>query len=309
MTGGKLGSRSIDLLLNKQNPVDIPRSSTDFAGQNIVLEQISHWLSAAEDGYLGENQLLGRLATYFMDRGIQAGAGDLLSHFIRVGILDRMGDEVSFRYRSFQSYFLARYAARSKDFAPRLLEGVGILKYAKEFELLCDLSRKDADLLSYLEVIILELQFSNLLCVDKSTFLKNELSGSFSDIVEDRLENISGGPPSLAKLDEMQDFQDRAQASIAARMTESDGGTEGQDGSGQASQHEGEELTNDVLKLGGYMQAWRVWGRALTSLDYVELSIRKPSFVRLLDYWARLMRRDPERPNAGGVNSSQNFER
>lgn len=274
--------KMVDLILNKQDPANI-RSSTDFTGLNIVLEEIAEWLSV-EDDYIKENDLLGRLAKYLTDRGIQAGAGDLLAHFVKVGLLDKIADDVCVRYRSFKSYFLARFAARNKEYVPRLLENSAILKHSKEFSLLCDLSRQDSDLLSFLEVVILELQPEEVEQARKSTFLETELKGSFAEIVDDRLEDISGGPQSSKQLDERFDFQDRAKRSLAASLKQMPTASKPEG----MTEEEEKELMQNVLRLGAYMQAWSVWGRALTSLDFVQLNIRKPSFVRLLDHWARI---------------------
>jgi 3',5'-cyclic AMP phosphodiesterase CpdA len=274
--------KMIDLLLNKQDPSNIIRSSTDFAGRNILLEQIALWLND-NDGTLQENELLSRLARFLKERGIQEGAGSLLHNFIRVGIIERRSDEISFRYRSFQSFFLARYAARNKDYAPKLLEKMAILKHRKEFSLLCDLSRKDADLLSYLEVVILELHPLIFSAVDKSAFLKGGIKGDFGKIVDEKLSDISGGPQSLRAIDEMNDFQDRAKASLSSQIrgVEPKYPSEGTDA-------EEEEKLQKLLRGAAYFEAWRTWGRAITSLDFVELSVRKPSFIKLLDHWAQL---------------------
>ena len=84
----------IDLLLNKHDPRNIVRSSSDFAGLNIILEQIAQWLSA-EDGYLSENELLSKVVNYLTERGIRENAADLIHHFEDVGILERIGEDVS----------------------------------------------------------------------------------------------------------------------------------------------------------------------------------------------------------------------
>jgi|SRR5579864_3076146 len=273
--------KMIDLLLNKQDPSNIIRSSTDFTGLNILLEQIAQWLSA-EDSSLLENELVGRLAGYLTERGIQESASAVLRHFINVGILERVGDDVSFRYRSFESYFVARYAARNKDFAPKLLDDLAILKYAKEFALLCDLSRKDADLLSYLEIIISELQPAAFEQADGSGFLKADLKGSASEIVDELLENISGGPQSLSKIDETYDVQDRARAAIARKLREI-----APLSNSKSEVGEDKKRLSDLMRLTGYIEAWRCWGRAITSLDFVQISLRKPSFVELLKHWTR----------------------
>lgn len=269
----------IDRLLNKQDPTNIIRSSTDFAGLNIFLEQIAKWLSE-ENGVLSENDLLSRLAQYLSERGIQEPASSLLAVFTSVGLLERLGDELAFRYRSFEAYFLARHAARNKTFIPKLLEDVAILTHSKVFSLLCDLSRKDSDLLEYLEVVVLELHPPLFEKADKASFIQSALAGSFENILDDRLGDIEGGPASVSQIDETHDFQDRARSALAAQMQRND----------DVLKNDGpdEERLKPLLRAAGYLEAWRVWGRAISSLDFVELSVRKPSLVRLLDHWARL---------------------
>jgi predicted MPP superfamily phosphohydrolase len=273
--------KMIDLLLNKQDPTNIIRSSKDFAGLNIILEEIAKWVSA-DEGYLPENELLRRLAAYLTACGIQESASDLLHHFVGSGILERLGEDVCFRYRSFRSYFFARYAARNKDFAPRLLDELAIIKYGKEFSLLCDLSRKDANLLDYLEVIILELQPPIYDEIDKSKFFQSDLKGSADDILDECLENISGGPQTLSKIDERHDLHDRARAALTSQLEELSDATDAEEPT-----EEDKERIKQVMRFAGYTQAWVCWGRAITSLDFVELSVRKPSLKKLLDHWVK----------------------
>jgi len=264
--------KMIDLLLNKQDPKNMVRSPTDFRGLNIILEQIAFWLKD-EDGYLAENEVLGRLAGFLKERGIPESAATLLRHFESVGIVER--------YRSFQSYFLARYAASNKEFVPKLVEDNAIVRYAKEFSLLCDLSRKDADLLSYLEVIVLELQPPVFGRVDKSQVLKAQIGEEIDFVLDRVLANLSSGPQTLSKIDEIYDVRDRASSALAAKMQE-------EELKAPEESEKNEEAIAALVKFFGYLQAWQCWGRAITSLDFLQLSIRKPSFISLLDHWAKL---------------------
>jgi hypothetical protein len=143
------------------------------------------------------------------------------------------------------------------------------------------LSRKDSDLLSYLEIVILELHPQLFSDVDETAFLKGKLDGTFQNIVSGRLADISGGPQSSTKIDEIHDFQDRARASLSSQMSEAEPNFSN-------PTEEDAEKIQKVMRAGAYFEAWRTWGRAITSLDFVELSVRKPSFVKLLKHWAQL---------------------
>ncbi len=266
--------RVVDLLLNKVSPSNIVRSSTDFAGLNLLLEEIAIWYMETDDNCLSENRLLQSLAKHLTDRGILQGAGRILDGFVHSGVLEKRGQDVYFRYRSFQSFFLAKYAARHRDFAPKLLEGFGILRFAKEFSLLCDLSRHDQDLLTFLEVVVVELRPAFFEDVLKTTFIDARINESSAESVAlETMEHISDGPQTPAKIDEIGDFRDRAMTDLARRYKK---------GAPDV------DVPEPLLYIAGFIEAWRVWGRAIAALDFVELSIRKPSFFRLIDQWTRI---------------------
>jgi DNA polymerase III delta prime subunit len=91
--------KMIEILLNKHDSASIIRGATDFAGQNIVLEQIALWL-AESSGVLHQDALIIRMTEFFKERGIKASAVDLYDKYLAMGLLDRVGDDVTFRYRS-----------------------------------------------------------------------------------------------------------------------------------------------------------------------------------------------------------------
>ena len=58
-----------------------------------------------------------------------------------------------------------------------------------------------------------------------------------------------------------------------------------------------------------YIISWSLWGRAISSLDFVELSVRKPSLKRLLTNWAKFVtiliikgREVMDAPNTGATD-------
>lgn len=293
--------RLIDVLLNKVNPLNVVRSSTDFGGLNLLLEEIAFWYHDLEQASMAENDLLNKLATYLTKRGILEGAARILEGFLESGVLEKRGEEVCFRYRSFQGFFLAKYAARRREFAPRLVEGLGILKFAKEFSLLCDLSRHDEELLTFLEVTVLELRPHFIEEASKSSFM-DAISGSqhLETIASSTMDGLSNGPQTLSQVDEMMDFRDRAMMDIATKVETA----EPQEFASKNSQPD-DERAKKILQFAGFIESWRVWGRAITSLDFVELRVRKPSFLRLLDYWSRLASAGSE---AGSKLLEQIFE-
>ena len=129
-------------------------------------------------------------------------------------------------------------------------------------------------------MIILELQPVSYAEIDKNAFLRVDLAGKAENIVDECLENISGGPQTLSKIDERHDLQDRARAALTSQFREFSANATTED-----QTEEDKERLRRLMRFAGYAEAWRCWGRAITSLDFVELSVRKPSFKKLLDHW------------------------
>jgi hypothetical protein len=202
------------------------RSSTDFGGLNLFLEEVAFWYYDSKQSSIAENDLLQRLASYLTSRGMLEGASRILDVFLKSGILEKRGNDIFFRYRSFQAFFLAKFAARNRQFAPKFIED--ILRLSKEFALLCDLSRHDQDLLTFLEIVILERRPRFFDGVNKSSFMSAQFSNKkIEAIAELTMDALSNGPRSVSQIDEMHDFRDRAMAEIATsvRDSSSDRGT------------------------------------------------------------------------------------
>jgi hypothetical protein len=139
-----------------------------------------------------------------------------------------------------------------------------------------------------LEVVIVELQPDFFKEVDKVNFMRVKFQEKkIVTITNMTMDVLSTGPRTVSQIDEMHDFRDRAMANIAGRVGQS-GSSAKAPGESQQEKDAPEDVPESLLRVIGFFQAWQVWGRAITSLDFVELSVRKPSFLRLLDQWARI---------------------
>jgi hypothetical protein len=166
-----------------------------------------------------------------------------------------------------------------------LLDELNIIRYQKEFALLCDISRNDEDLLSYLEVIISELLPDEIANVDAKIFVEKGLENDMKEMVDERLSNISAGRQSVSEIDEAGDIADRARATLMSKL----GDMRSEKKATESKDESAEKNLESGLRMSGYLAAWQVWGRALSSLDFVQLKVREPSFIKLLEHWAKLV--------------------
>jgi predicted MPP superfamily phosphohydrolase len=283
-----LVDKMIDILLKKHDQSNILRHSGDFTGKNIILEELAYFINES-GGYLSENSLTAKLAEFLCDRGISLRVSEIMEYFLFIGILERVEDEICFRYRTFESFFLARYALRHPEFTQTLMTQEGILKLRKEYSFLCDLSRQDGTLLTSLEQLIADVQPSAMTAANPEGFLAvidSRLSSGPDNDVENSLVR-----PNASEVDELADTSDRFKRSFKARMEvemEKTFGQEAEDNDLLLLRRD-EKLPRKFVRQLAHITSWSLWGRAISSLDFVKLSVRKPSLKRLLTNWAKLV--------------------
>ncbi len=260
------------------------RHSGDFAGKNIILEELAYWLNES-DGYMNENSLMAKLAQFLQDRGIALRVSEIIEYFVFVGVLERVEDDICFRYRTFEAFFLARYAIRNTNFIQQLTTRDGILKLSKEYSFVCDLSRQNGLLLSNLEKLIDDLQPAGFSGADPEAFLR-VIDTKMANVMDDEIPLIR---PQTSELDEIADVRDRYENRFQAQVEselEKKFEREGEDDEVILLRDQGKIPLKFIRQL-AFITSWSLWGRAISSLDFVELLIRKPSLKRLLTNWSK----------------------
>ena len=210
-----LVDKMIDILLKKHDQSNMIRHSGDFTGKTIILEEMAYWLNEL-GGYLNENLLTAKLAGFLHDRGISLRVSEIIEYFLFIGILERVEDEVCFRYRTFEAFFLARYGVRHADFLQKLMTKEGIVKLNKEYSFVCDLSRQDGSLLINLEQLIDDLRPASASATDPEAFLR-VIDAKISNATDDDIEN-SLIRPQTSEVDELGDIGDRFKHRFEAEL-------------------------------------------------------------------------------------------
>lgn len=269
----------IDVLLERARLNNIIRSSVDFHGQNIALEHIAEWINQ-EGGFIHENDLLRRVSMFYSERGINAGAADVINRFLATGILERKADEISFRFRAFQSFFLARRALKSTDLRDSFIRDRNIILYQRELMFLCDIARDESYLLEHIGQTVLRFQPKSFNELSSDHFLTIHDISDTEELLDAHLERVAKGPMTAEEIDELADFADRAAEYSAAQIEK------------RRLEKSDDEIAKENIEKGldfvAYISGWQVWGRALSSLDFVELNIKKPTLTQMLSQWSYL---------------------
>jgi predicted MPP superfamily phosphohydrolase len=287
----------VAVMLEKGAVENIFRSSTDFRGLSILLENIADWLDRAE-GPLTENDLLAKVAKFYTDRGIGAGAAEVVYKFFDAGILVRSPPEVGFRFRAVGSFFLASFAKTHPEKLTHFLANHKVLRYFSEIAFLTDMNREDPSLLPSLEEFAAKYRPAEFGRIESAEFLLRPKRLENDEIVESRFESLMEGPRSPQEIDESADFADRAiRYAIHQAVEDAKSDTE--------LRNTIKEDAEKAFNLACYLATWLSWAGSLFSLDFVTLDIRGPSIQKLLTEWARIC----GYMAAGGVDAIADMKR
>lgn len=138
----------VETLLEKRSPEEYQRGSFDFTNKVHYLSHIARHM-ATTDNYVMEREDLRVVTREYLDRlGFVHDASALIDEFINARVFTvRAGNNISFRYRAFLEYFVARAMQSCPTFKAWVLEEGRYLSYINEIQYYAGLVRTDTDLL------------------------------------------------------------------------------------------------------------------------------------------------------------------
>lgn len=276
-----LVDKMIDILLQKADKNGIMRSSKDFTGLNIILQNTAAWINESEIP-LDENTFIAKLAGFLNGRGILTGTAEFYNTLLRSGVLECVDGEISFRYRAFEAFFHANHIKETSSINDTIFNPHGIIRYSKEYSFICDMSRQDATILTGLEEFIESLEPDKLKNFDGDTFIEIAVKTRGDDQI--RIDSLLPQPKTTDEQDQATELAERAANRLKQLFDEIKGAKD----KPPTTRIGDFDIPTEILDYFAFLQAFSVWGRAISSLDYVELSMRKPSLFKLLSTWGRL---------------------
>ncbi len=126
----------IETLLDKHAPLDSRRETYDFRNKEHYLSYVAGHMVTTETYRLAYRDLVSLTEKYFEDYAFVRNAEKDIEMFEQSRIFIFEGDKafVSFRYRSFCEYFIAKYMEDNPNFLNLLLQGDEFLSFLNELD-------------------------------------------------------------------------------------------------------------------------------------------------------------------------------
>ncbi len=139
----------IETLLDKQSFVDAERSTFDFKHKTHFLAHLAAYMAQMNTYILPRQEVLDVFNAYLKKMGLKFDAEELLNSFITVKILCKKADaQISFKYRAFLEWFVAKQMEQDSKFKSWILEDSRYLSYINELNYYAGLVRNDVSLLN-----------------------------------------------------------------------------------------------------------------------------------------------------------------
>jgi predicted MPP superfamily phosphohydrolase len=135
----------IDFMLGRMDYTGALRREFDFNSKTAVLQSLAYHFKMTEDAQ-PVNDVVRFVIELLQRKGLRYDAAEIVKGFIDCGILSKIADDVSFRYRRFQEFFVAGYLRDNKESMAKAV-GAEWLEYCRELDLYTGRFRHEGELL------------------------------------------------------------------------------------------------------------------------------------------------------------------
>lgn len=277
----------VDYLIGKADFQSALESEFDATSKEITLQSFAFFLRE-QGGIASSNDATEFLINFFRDKGLNYDAGSVLTSLCECGVLSESANSISFKYRCFQEYFIAKHIGSSDKRLKESYLNRAFLGNQRELQILSGLSRENDGLID-------ELMFQ------LRTYSPQTISSISLDRFEDVIEEESSVGISREKLrrirkkkltaTQVDDLMDAAEARLASNgKTEASSnpkvGVEGSEKElsdvrpSAAAEVEGTVLSQPNLKVTAFMSALSLLGKVLRNSEFTTKA-RKVDGVRI----------------------------
>jgi hypothetical protein len=277
----------VDYLLGKANFQQALEKEFDSTSKEITLQSFAKFLRD-QGGVTSANHAIEFLIQFFKSRGLDYDAGAVLGTLCKCGILVKRDAQVSFKYRCFQEYFIARYFDSSDARLKDAIFNRSYLGFQREIEILSGLNRENKDVLNELTFQLQNYPPSFIAAVDMNAFEELVDEESSVSVSRRKLRQIR---EKKLTADQIDDLMDAAEAEISQRKRSgNEKPTSTKPAEAGAAVEPGqelrsEEMTTDVLSqpklsIASYMTTLSMLGKVVRNSEFAERQ-RKIEVVRL----------------------------
>lgn len=284
----------IDHLVGRANFRLSGRSSFNPTAKMLTLQQIAVE-TRSNGGFSQENDILQSLAVFFQAKKLPYVASDVIEKLIECGVLHRVNDLISFKYKSFEEYFSAlRFQANPEELR-EALSGLEFLRYRRELELLSGLRQKNDDIITAISHVLQSRAPERFAETSASTVEKATSNGISAGTTKAQLNEIRRTRLTHEQVDQIMDEADRRAVSrgdrpLSESLRESDG-----DIYKAALAREAEAITADSknglepLRPATHMASIDILARVVRNSDFSDFEVKGPAIALVLDSWVRIL--------------------
>ncbi|MBU2959809.1 metallophosphoesterase [Citreicella sp. C3M06] len=136
----------VDYLLGKADFQSALESEFDATSKEITLQSFACFLRD-QGGTASSNDATQFLITFFRDKGLSYDASSVLASLCECGVLYESANSISFKYRCFQEYFIAKHIGSSDKRLKESYLNRAFLRNQRELQILSGLSRENDGLI------------------------------------------------------------------------------------------------------------------------------------------------------------------
>lgn len=138
----------IEVLLEKRSPLQIERRQFDFKNRTHYLCQLAEHMARSNTYVVTRSDLGSFTSKYMDDLGLPKEPEAVIEELLSARIFWKRGDgTISFRYRAFLEFFIAKQMSATRPFRDWVLEESRYLSYVNEIQYYAGIGRDDAELL------------------------------------------------------------------------------------------------------------------------------------------------------------------
>jgi hypothetical protein len=138
----------IDYMLGRIDYTGALRSEFDFTSKTAVLQYLAfHFKEKGE--VQKKNNVIKYVVELLKRKALDYDAADIVTGFIECGIMVKMSDEISFRYKRFQEFFVAGYIRDNVESLVEIKRGDNWIGYARDLDIYTSRFRHEHSLLEF----------------------------------------------------------------------------------------------------------------------------------------------------------------
>ncbi|MBD8658437.1 metallophosphoesterase [Oxalobacteraceae sp. CFBP 13730] len=266
----------IDGLLEKLNEAK-DRSSTDSTIKRDFLSQLAYRMHAENSTVWSVHEVEKFTVNYFDERSLSTSSHVFLSELYTKGILLKLGDEVSFKFDCFRSFFLAHVISTSIEFRSYALTETGFLDLQSEIDFYTGLHRNQKDFLIAAELIVDNLRSGLGVEAKHADFVEIDNNGSILQGPEEKdvVSALFGTSPTIAEQEQVLDELDRRSTSLVTL---------------DKKNKPAEIEVSELQPFANYMDALKLAGAVLRNSELVnDVDIKNRLYCKFIENWADVL--------------------